>query len=185
MRYERKNKKMSKGSQRQRKKTNGNNKKNNKIESITYDTYDKKTGYIEKPDEDQIEQDITIESAEEEEKFFEFVRYMTNDFDRLVHDSDPLINSGLGMRGIIPKVSDNEEGKRLYDRYKKMIATLNENILQNDEESFLNKISKKMKQSTQKSLRAKTEERIINARLEKIREKKKEIDRLYSKDIID
>ena len=163
--------------------------KKDKKPSMTFEPYDSEEDRIEQFEESiELEIENGIKQMLEEKKendFFEFTKTMTSDltlreeergFDRLLENYKVWFIEGMGKRGTVPKVKEGQSD--LYDRYLKMLETLNKQKEELEsklnkkmtEEEFLRKLSKTPASGRQ----AITVKRIINARLEKIDKVKEE-----------
>lgn len=71
-----------------------------------------------------------------EERFFEFTRILTKDFEEFLRREDIFLVNGLESKGI-PKLPNNEMARRAYDRYIKMVEVLVKRDVFDSEEKSL------------------------------------------------
>ena len=133
-----------------------------------YDSEEERQEHFEVVLESEIEHGVReLIKEQEEELFFKFVQRQTSDFDILLEDYDPLFAGVNGRRGRIPKVPNNAQAHRLQERMIQMIEKLNSKRGMLDEETFL--IPYSSEKVSVNGAKAKTVQRIIDARLEKLK----------------
>ena len=129
--------------------------------------------------EGELSKAIREALLENEVEYFRFVKWITSDFEHLIHYSDALMNQVEGKRGMIPKVPDSPRLRTYHDRYKRTIEQWKEEISQQSEKNFLEKEKERLSVQS-RTIEDTTLLRIIKCRLEKIHEKEEAEAEMYS-----